>query len=274
MPSHYAHYRFGGECIALLPPEEQRIVRLFRPLFDVGLHGPDIFFYRSIFLRDSAAALASDTHRLTGTAVFTHGCQLVRQERGDAARAYLLGLLCHYCLDSAVHPTVTQHSADGSIGHIELETEFDRYLLQQDGQRQPNTYDLSPRLKLTPGECDTAARFYPGAGGFMVRLSLLGMRLSMKLLSLPNGRFRRFIEKGAGKRLRQHFMHRIPNRRCAHLNETLLERYQAALSAFPEMARELRTHLTDQTPLGDAFARDFEGQIQSTKERECQHEKE
>lgn len=259
MPSHYAHYRFGSECIPLLAPQEQRIVKQFRQLYDAGLQGPDIFFYRSIFLRDSAAALASATHKETGADFFTRCCQMLRQESGEAAQAYLLGLLAHYCLDKSLHPMILLHTQDGTIGHAEAETEFDRYLLQLDGHRQPNTYDMSSHVKLTPGECATVARFYPGTGQLSVLLSIRGMAMSMKILAMPNGGLRRFVEKGAGKRLRQHFMHRLSNRRCAHLNEPLLEHYRAALELLPEMAAQLREHLAREIPLGESFGTDFDG---------------
>lgn len=44
MPANYAHYRFGVKAIPLLPAEMQRTVRRFRRLYDMGLHGPDLFF--------------------------------------------------------------------------------------------------------------------------------------------------------------------------------------------------------------------------------------
>lgn len=259
MPSHYAHYRFGRDCLPLLPSRQQRIVKQFRRIFDVGLQGPDIFFYRNIFLRDSAAAMANHTHQESGADFFTRCCDTVRREPGEAAQAYLLGLLCHFTLDKTLHPLVLAHTADGSIGHAEMETEFDRFLLQLDGRRQPNTCDLSPHVKLTPGECDTVSRFYPGFGTLSVWFSVKGMSGSMKILALPNGPFRRFIEKGAGKRLRQHFMHRLPNRRCAHLNDGLLEAYRQALADFPALAAQLQDHLDRGAPLGEAFAPDFQG---------------
>ena len=259
MPSAYAHYRFGNECIPLLQPQEQRIVKRFRPLYDAGVQGPDIFFYRSIFLRDSAAALASATHRETGAQFFTRCCQVIRQESGEAAQAYLLGLLTHYCLDRNLHPMILEHTGDGSIGHPEMEAEFDRFLLQLDGNRQPNTCDLSAHVKLTPGECATVARFYPGTGQLSALLSIRSMAASMKIRALPNGNFRRFVEKAAGKLLRGFFMHRIPNRRCAHLNEDQMQRYRTALEDMPQLLAQLREHLDRKVPLGSAFGTDFHG---------------
>ena len=45
MPTTYAHYRFGAECISVMPEQLQKIVNEHRALFDIGVHGPDIFFY-------------------------------------------------------------------------------------------------------------------------------------------------------------------------------------------------------------------------------------
>ncbi len=43
MPSTYAHYRMGAALLPMLPADVRRVIQRFRRLFDVGLHGPDIF---------------------------------------------------------------------------------------------------------------------------------------------------------------------------------------------------------------------------------------
>ena len=45
MPTTYTHWRFGQECIDVLPDELKKIVNDHRDLYDIGVHGPDIFFY-------------------------------------------------------------------------------------------------------------------------------------------------------------------------------------------------------------------------------------
>ena len=45
MPSVYAHYRLGVALLPTFPADARRTIQRFRRLFDVGLHGPDIFFY-------------------------------------------------------------------------------------------------------------------------------------------------------------------------------------------------------------------------------------
>ena len=49
MPAFYAHYRFGCDVLNQLPEDIRSICTAHRGLFDIGLHGPDIyFFYRPV----------------------------------------------------------------------------------------------------------------------------------------------------------------------------------------------------------------------------------
>lgn len=259
MPSHYAHYRFGAQVIQHLPPEAKRSVRLFRSLYDVGLHGPDIFFYHNIFFKDNIVALGKKYHGMTGEAFFTPICKHLRLEPNEAALAYLYGLLTHYCLDRTVHPFILEKTADGEIGHIELETEFDRFLLQKDGKPHPNTFDCSPHIRLTDGECTTVAGFYGNVSPAAVKASVKGMANSVKLLAMPNGNFRRMVDSAAGDRLGQHFMGRTANKNCAHLDGELLALYDKALATFPAMVAELQAHMSHNAPLGELFENTFNG---------------
>lgn len=258
MPSHYAHYRFGAAVIPMLPSQAQRSVRLFRRLYDVGLHGPDIFFYHNIFIKDNVVTLGSKYHNMSGEEFFTPICKHLRLEPNEAALAYLYGLLTHYCLDSAIHPFVHEQTDDGKIGHTELETEFDRFLLQRDGKRQPNTFDCSTHMKLTKGECGTVASFY-STSPTAVDTSVRSMAVNVKLLAMPNSNFRRMVESAAGKRLGQYFMGRTPNKNCTHLNEPMLALYDRALERFPAMVEALTAHMRCNAPLGELFQDTFNG---------------
>lgn len=259
MPSHYAHHRFGTGLLAGLDPQTRRTVHRFRQLYEAGLQGPDIFFYHSLFLSGKYTALARALHGKSGTEFFGAVCALLRQEPSEGAQAYLTGLLAHYCLDSVMHPLVLEKTQDGAISHAELETEFDRYLLQLDGKRQPNTFDLSPHIRLTPGECKTVAALYPEAGEAAVRLAVRGMARWLRVLAMPNGNARRIVEWGAGEKLRKHFMGRSPNKNCAHLNEELLEAYRKAQETFPAQFAALQAHISGEEPLGELFEATFDG---------------
>ena len=259
MPSYYAHYRFGVQALDCLPPEGKRAVRRFRSLYDVGLHGPDIFFYHNILFKDKITALGKEYHGYTGEEFFAPLFRSHRLEPSEAATAYLWGLLTHYCLDSTIHPLVMDQTASQEIGHIELETEFDRYLLKLDGKPHPNTFDCSPHIRLTDGECDTVAAVYGRVSPTEVKRSIKGMASAVKMLAMPNGSLRRAVEKSAPDRLKQHFMGRTPNKNCAHLDEPMLALFEVALTKFPAMAAAMEAHLSHNAPLGELFEATFNG---------------
>ena len=256
MPSHYAHHRFGAAAIPMLPPQVQRSIRLFRRLYDVGLHGPDPFYYYSLPMKGRVAALGSKYHCMTGEEFFLPVCKHLRLEPNEAAMAYLYGVLTHYCLDSAIHGFVNEQTADGQIGHLELEAEFDRYLLQLD--HKPHLYDNSGHMKLTEGECDTVAKFY-GTSPAIVDLSLKCMAANAKLISLRNPDLRKLVKKCAGSKLKQNFTARTPNPKCAHLDEQMLALYDQALAKLPALTEALLAHMHHNAPLGEGFEATFNG---------------
>ena len=260
MPSTYAHYRMGVALLPTMPADVRRTIGRFRRLFDVGLHGPDIFFYHNPILPTSTGTLGAKFHAQTGKDFFQRICRVARLEKSEAAQAYLYGALCHYALDSFCHPYVVEQAATGIALHPEIEAEFDRFLLDADGKIPPESQDLSPHLQLTPGECATVAKFYPPTTAKQVQDSLRNMSLYTKLLATPEGSRRTVLRKGMGL-LGTHvgglLMTTGPNPSCAHLNQPLLKYYDRAMAAFPEMLSQLQAHLTYNGQLGEEFEKIF-----------------
>ena len=89
MPSTYAHYRFGVALLPTLPGDVRRTIQRFRRLFDVGLHGPDFFFFQPAFIKSSPRFLGIKFHEQSGKEFFQRVCRAVRLERSEAAQAYL-----------------------------------------------------------------------------------------------------------------------------------------------------------------------------------------
>ena len=257
MPSTYAHYRFGVELLPTLPGDIRRTIQRFRRLFDVGHHGPDIFYYYSPLLKTSAGFLGIKFHEQTGQEFFQRVCRAVRLERSEAALAYLYGVLCHYCLDSVCHPFITEQASAGPATHVEIETEFDRFLLETDGKVPPCTQDMSPHIRLTPGECETVAKFYPPASERNVKDAVRQMAFVTRLLTAPEGARRTALEKGIrilGKEFSGMLMTAGPDPRCAHLDGELMALYRQAAADFPEKLSQLQAHMTYSAPLEADFA--------------------
>lgn len=254
MPANYAHYRFGKQLLPTLPPDVRQCIQRFRRLFDMGLHGPDIFFYFNPFLKTAVGDLGGKFHMQTGQEFFPVACNAATSE---AARAYLYGLLGHYCLDSMCHPFVNRLHTIGEARHVPLESEFDRYLLALDKEPSPHTYDHSRRFRLTRGECMTVAEFYPPATGANVSQSVKFMAFSAKFLAHPNREPREKLLKKIKPSICENFIPREEVEELALYVAELKELYDQALERYPILLEQLTTYLRTGEPLGDDFAPDF-----------------
>ncbi len=260
MPFNYAHYRFGTAMLSAMPGDIRRTAKRFRRLYDVGLHGPDLFFYYDPLRRNKFGVMGSRIHTQSGKEFFGRICRLLRLNPSQEAEAYLYGVLCHYALDTVCHPFVVEQDKQGIADHIEIETEFDRFLLELDGKLPPENQDLSPHLALDPVEYAPVTRFYPGATEKAVERSLKNMALIAKILAVRGNTKRELLKNTlglAGVEYRGFVMTHGPNPQCSALNEPLLNLYNKAQEQFPELLLQLCAHLTYNAPLGADFAANF-----------------
>lgn len=254
MPASYAHYRFGKLLLPNLPADVRQCIQRFRRMYDMGLHGPDIFFYYNPLLKTAVGDLSGKFHRQTGAEFFPAACA---QANSEAAKAYLYGLLAHYCLDSICHPFVQQKVDSGEAGHAALEAEFDRYLMDLDGLPQPHIQDLSPRMKLTRGECMTVAAFYPPATGGNVNLSVKNMALLHKFGANENRKRTETWLKRLKPSLCDGLIPEEPITEFARMDSELLARFNRAVKRYPLMLEQLLTHMRTGEALGEDFTVDF-----------------
>lgn len=147
MPSLYAHYLFGQTVRTMLPERLQQIIRKGEKPFNLGLQGPDFFFYGSV-LRDQLALQFGEKMHNTPLREtlerMTRGLhvQFGKAKGGltDYELAYLIGFVGHFSLDSSCHPYIFKIQQT-EANHLALETDFDNYLLRQEG-KQPHKVRL------------------------------------------------------------------------------------------------------------------------------------
>lgn len=256
MPATYAHYRFGAEMLRRMPADIQRTAKRNRRLFDVGLHGPDLFFFYKPLCSTRVGRLGNKIHRQSGREFFSRACRNLRLEPAEAGQAYLYGVLCHYALDAHCHPLVEQYSWEGLASHSRIEAEFDRFLLDRDGKAPPFGMRLTGHMALTDKETETAAKFYPGAEPRHIRQALKGMVHIRRAMELPEGAVRSAVLKTmstGSETFRDMIVRAQPDACCGMLDQPLLERYEQAGRAFPAMLLQLTAHLTYNAPLGAEF---------------------
>ena len=225
MPASYAHYRFGKLLLPAVPPDTRQCIQRFRRMFDVGLQGPDFFFYYNPLMKTAVGSLGGHYHSQTGREFFAHACAAATTEAG---RAYLYGLLGHYCLDSGCHPFVNKMTDSGQARHIALESEFDRYLLEQDGESSPSTFDMSRYLKLTRGE-------------------LAGKNRKLRVCLF------RHLHPG----LLDSLIPETPVDAYARMDSELLARFNRCQKQYLNMLAQLEAFRRDETPLGEEFEPTF-----------------
>lgn len=140
MPSIYAHYEFGQRVVEDLPYAMRKCIACARPHFDLGLQGPDFFYFGSVYRNQVALDFGEFLHeepmRCTLETILQGFDLKPDTERGGLSMehsAYLMGLIGHFTLDSIVHPYV--YEIQGSMAnHLALETDFDSFLLRESGR--------------------------------------------------------------------------------------------------------------------------------------------
>lgn len=255
MPAFYAHYRFGKQILPALPDDVRQSIHRFRRLYDMGLQGPDFFFYHNPFFRTAARDLGDKFHSQTGQEFFTRVCA---QADSEAAKVYLYGLLGHYCLDSACHPFVERMVEEGQAAHSPLEAEFERYLMDLDGKQPDYPQSFAKHIRLTGGECATVSSFYPPATPFIVYQAVGFMTLYTRFLNQKNRPRVEQLLNLVKKSLRDHLIPEVPDARFTRMNSELLARFNRAVKDYPSLLQQLTAHLCSGDPLGEDFAPSFE----------------
>lgn len=159
MPTTYAHWRFGRDCIKSLPKQLQKIVNANKKIYNFGTHGPDIFFYDLI--NKDVSRYGYELHN-TPVRVFFENAKSVYQshEEKDKMLAYILGFLTHFTLDSVCHSYVYRKVEVSGVSHNKVEAQWDGHNMVQDN-RKINLVDRSESLKYNKEDAKVISYFYP-----------------------------------------------------------------------------------------------------------------
>lgn len=250
MPSSYAHYQFGAQALPTLPADIRFPIQRYRTLYDLGLQGPDFFFYYKLGKDSPVTRLARKYHYQSGSVVFSKICRDLGHPT-DTELAYLYGLLGHYCLDAHCHPLVHEASGEDNLAHNAIESEFDRFLMERGGIRKPHSYDRGVHLKCGRGCGPIIARFYPEAEPAQILESLNTMALVLRLLTIhPAAKQVLKLLGGAYPGL---LMHTGADPEHMEQNGALLERFNRALARYPDYLQQLHSHLAFSEPFDEEF---------------------
>ena len=264
MPGAYAHLKHARHVLHRLPDDISIQIYDHIELYEIGLHGPDILFYDRPIMPNKVNRLARSTHYKSGSQVFRSAWDTAVKHTSEGGyMAYLYGYLCHFALDSTAHGYVRGMAA-GEVGHHELEMEFDRKLMIDDGL-DPFTCDLTRHIVPSVRNSIIISSFYPGITAGDVERSLKSMMNYIDLLRLPDCNKRKAILKafhltGHYKQLKGLFMSLEPNPKCEESNKVMYSLLADAENVAIRLITSLEPSMTGKVPMDDQYKLNFESQ--------------
>ncbi len=220
MPGFTTHYIMGMKAYNDLPNNQlKRIIAKYRWLYQLGLQGPDMFFYNIPILRHR-------DYRNVGSYMHEHHIQnffacylkrlssIISKQQREEGLAYFCGYLCHYIGDSICHPYVygrigydAKNPSNYTHGlHAALENDIDALLLWKYKKKKPSQFNQAATICLNGMEIQFISRFlsdcinevyYPitYSNNFqvtprMVHRSILSLRFGCRTLADPMGKKR------------------------------------------------------------------------------------
>lgn len=213
MPGFTAHYLFGQTIYRQLDAScLKKTIRKYHAAYNLGLQGPDLFFYFLPSYMIHENNIGSVAHTSKTNQFLRHlieSCNLFSdREQRETAQSYTAGFLGHYTLDAHCHPYVYWRSGYSQKNfpkgnryhgrHMSLETDIDRELLQFYRHCLPSSFPQYATLSLRGLQKRTIAavlhyayrRTYPELciPYAMVYLAVCAIQGETRLLYDPSGR--------------------------------------------------------------------------------------
>jgi 23S rRNA maturation mini-RNase III len=215
MPGFTTHYLLGVRAFNDLPNNQlKRIVAKYRWLYQLGLQGPDIFFYNIPILRHRDYRNVGSYMHENHVNEFFASClnqmsQIQSKQQREQAISYISGFFCHYIGDSIVHPYVygrIEYDIKNSSNyyhalHATLENDIDALLLMKYKKKKPSQFNQAATICLNGQEQQFISKFlsscineahYPinhrnnyQVTPKMVYRSIIAMRLGCRTLADP-----------------------------------------------------------------------------------------
>ena len=164
MPAATTHVEMAKDVLRTSSTIQSLVTN--KQMFYLGSQGPDLlFFNRASILPGTTKKYGNMMHEEKVPEVISYFERYAN--KNEDLKSYFLGYLCHYCLDSTVHPLVygISHKRSLETGinegeiHVALESELDVWILSQRG-RTIESYDVFKYLKINDKEVKELAEMY------------------------------------------------------------------------------------------------------------------
>lgn len=264
MPSTYAHYRMGQEVAKQLSGSVREIIMENKELYDIGLHGPDILFYYHPLKVNQVNSIGYGLHEHSGKYFFEKAAKIIETSSNrKAAIAYVLGFICHFALDSTCHGYIDEKIAKSGVSHTEIEVEFDRSLMEEDGL-DPIRHALTGHIVSSMKNAQVIAPFFAGTNPKQIEKSLKGVNQYNNLLIAPS-RLKRILIytllrlTGNYKEMHGLMVNFEANPACEDSTRKLRQLYQVAEERAVRLINEYSKYLSKEVELNALYRFTFSG---------------
>ena len=214
MPGFLTHYIAGKAVFQSLPAEIQQPIKNGERLYNLGTHGPDIFFYYFPGLfRKRTKGVAVEQH-VSNLGLFLvemakHAKNAAPSDK-DVVFAYTAGFLLHYVVDVHAHPYVyaktlkdDQTMWKNVSDHRRLETAIDVAMLKMISGQKPSGVKQWETINADSQQMSVAAAAYSQAlrdvynrdiSPKIVRRAMAYMIRITRLLQSKKGRRKKMFE--------------------------------------------------------------------------------
>jgi len=224
MPGFTTHYILGVKAYNQLPDSTiKSLISKYRGLYQLGLQGPDIFFYNLPILRHrDYRNVGSYMHENLVNEFFL--CYLTKltllksEQQRKQGLSYFCGFICHYIGDHICHPYIygridydPNNPNSASHGrHAQLENDIDAILLKKYKNKRPSEFNQTATICLNHQElqfisdflCDCINEtFYKityrnnfQISSRSVRISIMAIKWGCRTLADPLGKKKTKIE--------------------------------------------------------------------------------
>lgn len=262
MPATYAHYQFGKLVYKALPKEIKPIIKENKAAYLLGLHGPDLIFYYRPVWKNPINQLGVRMHDETAVEFFEKGRKNYQEHPSNVLLSYLCGFLCHFMLDSECHSYINSYMKKYGLGHLTIETDFDRFLIEEDG-KDPVRLNCTAHLLQDYRTEEAAASMFEGLTVRQIDQSIQGFRRCIRFFQCRTKLKRLFLRglsriAGQDKQVGGLIMDGIPNPACDMSRIHLRERMYAAVEPTVEVIEEYVYGIATGEALSRRLARDYQ----------------
>lgn len=261
MPTTYAHNVFGRTVFHKLTPELKRIVLDNSMAYQIGLHGPDILFYYKPFKSNKVSDMGHRLHAESAAEFFRQSKKQLLEEGDPVLLAYLMGFICHFMLDSSCHSYISYYMEETGAGHDEIETEFDRVLMEADGLN-PLKHRPGGFIRVNKKEVEVIAKVLRPITVEEIKMALVSMRFYTGVLVRPtavgrNGILRLLKILKCYEGMNGRVMRKKKIKRCEEGTKKLQELFDLVVPETVTVIEDFCRTLGDAEYLSGRFERNF-----------------